>query len=69
MVAAEHVGFIFEPDFLNQYRSFKALAVMDNIETFHHKKMVAAEPGGFIFEADQFKSAPMLLVSGCHGQH
>ena len=41
--------------FSNQYRSSKALAVMDNIETFHHKRIVAAETVGFKFEADFFK--------------
>ena len=39
----------------NQYRSSKALPAMDNIETFHHKKRVAAEAVGFRFEADLFK--------------
>ena len=38
-----------------QYRSFKALAVMDNIEMFHDKKIVAAETVGFRFEADFFQ--------------
>ena len=43
-----------------QYRSSKALAVMDNIETFHHKKIVAAENVGFRFEADFFQWVPMI---------
>ena len=34
---------------------------MDNIETFHNKKMVVAETGGLRFEADLFKSVPILL--------
>ena len=31
--------------------------------------MVAAETVGFRFEADLFKSVPMILSYGCHGQH
>ena len=31
--------------------------------------MVAAEIFGFRSEADFFKSVPMILGSGCHGQH
>ena len=31
--------------------------------------MVAAEIVGFRFEADLFKSAPMILCFGCHEQH
>ena len=42
---------------------------MDNIETFHNKKTVDAETGGFTAEADLFKSVPMFLGFGCHGQH
>ena len=54
---------------LNQYRSSNALAGMDNIDTFHHKKIVAAETVGFIFEGDLFKSPSMFLGPGCHEQH
>ena len=39
----------------NQYRSFKALAVMDNIETCHFKEHVVAQAVVFRFEADLFK--------------
>ena len=39
----------------NQYGSSKALVVMDNIETFHHKRHVVAETVGFRFAADLFK--------------
>ena len=42
---------------------------MDNIETFHHKNTVAAETVGFRFEADFFKSVPMFLGVGYHGQY
>ena len=42
---------------------------MVNIETFHHKKRVAAETVGFRFEADLFKWVPMILGFGCHRQH
>ena len=42
---------------------------MDNIETFHHKKIVAAEIVGFIFEAYVFKRVSMILGFGCHAQH
>ena len=42
---------------------------MDNIETLHHKRVVAAETVGFIFEADLFKSVPMILSFGGHEQH
>ena len=34
---------------------------MDNTETFHNKSMVVAESVGFRFEADPFKSVPMIL--------
>ena len=34
---------------------------MDNIETLHHKKTVAADIVGFKFEADLFKPVPMFL--------
>ena len=34
---------------------------MDNIEMFHHKKMVAAETGGFRFEPDLFKSVTIII--------
>ena len=44
-----------KPILSNQYRSSKALAVMDNIETFHHTEIVAAETFGFISEADLIK--------------
>ena len=33
--------------FPNQYGSSRALVVMHNTETFHHKNMVAAEYVGF----------------------
>ena len=52
----------------SQYRLASAFAVMDNIETIHHKKMVAAEKHDFRFEADFFNSEPMILGFGCHGQ-
>ena len=42
---------------------------MDNIETLRHKKTVAADIVGFESEADLFKSVPMFLGFGCHGQH
>ena len=35
---------------------------MDNIETFHNQKTVAAETVDFRFRADLFKSAPMILA-------
>ena len=35
---------------------------MNNIETSHNKKKVVAETVGFRFEADPFKSAPMILA-------
>ena len=35
---------------------------MDNIETCHYTKTIAAENVGFGFEADLFKSVPMFLV-------
>ena len=53
----------------NQYRSSKALVGMDNIKTLHQKKKVVAQTVGFTFEADLFKSAPMILGFNCHGQH
>ena len=34
---------------------------MDNIETFHHKRIVAAENVGSRLEADLFKSVQMIL--------
>ena len=34
---------------------------MDNIEMFHHNKMVAAETVGFRFVADLFKSVPIIV--------
>ena len=43
--------------------------VMDSIETFRIQKMVAAAIAGFRFEADLFKSVPMILGIGWHGQH
>ena len=52
----------------NQNEWSQALAAMDNIETFHHQKMVAAEVVGFGFEADFFKSPPMILGFCCHVQ-
>ena len=42
-----------KPTSSNQYRSSKALVVMDNIDTLlHHKRIVAAETVVFRFEAD-----------------
>ena len=35
---------------------------MDNIETFHNTKTIAAEIVGFAFEADLSKSVPMFSV-------
>ena len=55
--------------FANQYRWYLALAVMDNTETFHTKKMAVRETIGFRFKADPFESVPMILGFGCHGQH
>ena len=52
-----------------QYRSYKALAVMDNIEMFHHKKMVAADIFDFRFEAHLFKSVLMIPGFGCQNEH
>ena len=34
---------------------------MDNIEMFHHKKVVAAECVGFWFKADLFKSVAFVI--------
>ena len=34
---------------------------MDDIETIHHKKMIVAETMGFKFQADLFKSVPMII--------
>ena len=45
------------------------LVVADNIETFHYKKMVAAETVGFRFESDLFKSVPIIISSGYRGQN
>ena len=42
---------------------------MHRIETFHYKKTVAADIVSFKLEADLFKSVPMFLDFGCHGQH
>ena len=42
--------------------------VMDNMETFLNNKTVVADTVGLRFEAALFKSAPMFLVFGCHGQ-
>ena len=52
----------------NQFRSSKALAVMDNIEMFHNKTTVAAEAVGVRFEADLVKSVPISMGVGCHLQ-
>ena len=41
---------------------------MDNIETFHTKRMVAAETVGFGFEEDLFKSVQIIIGFGCHAQ-
>ena len=53
----------------NQYRPSKTLAVLEIIATLHRNRIVVAETVGFWFEADVFKSVPMILHSGCHGQH
>ena len=58
-----------KPTFSNQYRPSQASAVMDNIETFHYKKTVVAETVVFKFEADLFKSVPMIVSFDCHGKH
>ena len=42
---------------------------MDNTETFHDQKMVVAGTVGFSFEADLFKSGPIIKGFGCNGQH
>ena len=34
---------------------------MHNVETFHHKRIVAAETVGFRFEAELFKVVPMII--------
>ena len=36
------------------------MSLTENIETFHHKKTVVADIVCFKFEADLFRSAPML---------
>ena len=41
---------------------------MNNTESFHNKIMAVAETVRFRFEADLFKSVPMILGFGCHGQ-
>ena len=53
----------------DQYGCTFVLVVMDHIETFHNKRAVAAETVGCTFEADLFKTVPMLLRCCCHGQH
>ena len=40
MVVAETVVSDSKQNSSHQYRSSRALAVMDNIETFHHKKII-----------------------------
>ena len=47
----------------------RTLVIMESIETFHNKKMIAAQTVGFIFEVDFFKSVQMIRSFGCHGQH
>ena len=42
---------------------------MDSIETFHNKKAVVAETVGLSFEADLFKSVPIIIGFCCNGQH
>ena len=41
---------------------------MENIETIHHKKTVAADMVGFKLEADLVKSVPVLLGFSFHGE-
>ena len=53
----------------NQYRWSWALAVINNIEMFHHRRTVAAETVGFRFEEDLFKSVPIIIGVGCQAQH
>ena len=50
----------------NQYRSSRALAVMNNIETTYHQKIVAAENVGFIFEAELFQISTDDTRLMCH---
>ena len=69
MVVAEIVGSYSKQTSSNQYRLSYVLAVMDSIETPHHKKAVAADIVGFRFEAELFKAAQKFLGFGCHGQH
>ena len=66
IVAAATGGVRLEP---NQYRCVLASVVMDNINMFQNKKMVAAENVGFRFEADLFKSVQIILGFASHGQH
>ena len=53
----------------NQYRCWLVLFVIDNLEMFHHNKMVFAGTIGLWLEADLFKSVPTILGFGCHEQH
>ena len=41
-------------------------AVMDSIQMFRHKKMVAAKTFGFTVEAGLFEPVPMILGVGSH---
>ena len=52
----------------NQYRWSLVLVVMDNIQTFHFKRMVTAETVGFRFEEDFFL-VQIVIGFGCHAQH
>ena len=51
----------------NQYRWSLVLVVMDNIQTFHYKRMVTAETVGFRFEQDLFL-VPIIIGFGSHAQ-
>ena len=45
------------------------LIVVNNIETCHDKKMVAAEIVDLRFEAQSFSSFPIIVGPGCHDEH
>ena len=66
-VVADIVCFKFEADLFRSAPMFLGVAVMENTETFHNKKV--AETCDFRFEADLFKSVPMIAGFGSHGQH
>ena len=53
----------------NQNRLCQAFVVMDNIETFHNKNVVAVETVGFRFKADLFKSVLIIVCFWCHWLH